>query len=456
MTSTPAVGVGAGRIGGRSANQTRGWPFALRSALLLGSLSLVFVASLATPTPAFALTDSLDLRATYEVTAQINWKRATINVQSVAHVTNTRPDAIDRLTFNLLPLKLGKGKVEGASVDGVEARVTVSDQSVLIDVPGRLEPGADARVRIDYTATFNTSPRKKKVLFMKKDNILAAYRWIPWLSREQNFKTPNFGESWVTAVSPRVEVTLISEKPLVFATSGRETGGQTLQQTFVATDVRDFNFSASPNYSVRHETFNGIDVDIYTRSYSPDRLWKWARIAFDGFTDRVGPYPYSHFTIAETPEGIGMESPAMIWVDSSLEKARFSYTVVHETAHEWFYATVGNNQAADPFVDEALADFLTRDLLGSFRKSYCAKARLDGTVYEYGAACYPEVIYVQGGLYLNAYRAEVGADAFWRGLQDFYRDKTFELAGTRSLLEHLDAASGYDSSRHQDRFPTLY
>jgi hypothetical protein len=456
VTSTSAVGVGAGRIGGRSASQTRGWPFALRSALLLFLSSLVFVGSLAIPTPAFALTDSLDLRATYEVTAQIDWKASTITVQSVATVTNTRADAVPRLTFNLLPLKLGRAKVIGASVDGLEANVSTSDQSVLVDIPGNLAPGAEARVRVDYRATFNTAPKKKKVLFMKKNNILAAYRWIPWLSREQRFKTPNFGESWVTAVSPRVEVTLQSDVPLVFATSGRETGGQTSQQTFVANDVRDFNFSASPSYKVRRESFGGIEVDIYTRALSADKLWKWARLAFERFTDKVGPYPYPHFTIAETPDGVGMESPGMVWIDATLEKSRFAYIVVHETAHEWFYATVGNNQAADPFVDEATADFLTRDLLGSFRKSYCKNARLDGTVYDYSAACYPEVIYVQGGLYLNAYRAEVGADAFWRGIQDFYRDKTFGLAGTRSLLEHLDAASGYDSSRHRGRFPSLY
>jgi hypothetical protein len=420
------------------------------------SLSLVFVGSLAIPTPAFALTDSLDLRATYEVTAQISWKQATISVQSVAHVTNTRPDPVDRLTFNLLPLKLGGGKVIGASVDGLEANVTTSDQSVLVDLPTNLAPGAEARVRVDYRATFSTNPRKKKVLFMKKNNILAAYRWIPWLSREQKFKTPNFGESWVTAVSPRVEVTLQSDVPLVFATSGRETGAQTLQETFVATDVRDFNFSASPSYRVTRESFNGIEVDIYTKALSPEKLWKWGRLAFERFTDRVGPYPYNHFTIAETPDGVGMESPGMVWIDSTLEKSRFAYIVVHETAHEWFYSTVGNNQAADPFVDEAVADFLTRDLLGSFRKSYCSKGRLDLTVYEYSNACYSEVIYVQGGLYLNAYRAEVGADAFWRGLQDFYHAKTLGLAGTRSLLEHLDAASGYDSTRHKDRFPSLY
>ena len=34
---------------------------------------------------------------------------------------------------------------------------------------------------------------------------------------------------------------------------------------------------------------------------------------------------------------------------------------------------------------------------------------LDLTVWDYSGRCYPEVVYVQGGLYLRDYRAEVGA-----------------------------------------------
>ena len=31
------------------------------------------------------------------------------------------------------------------------------------------------------------------------------------------------------------------------------------------------------------------------------------------------------------------------------------YVVHHETAHQWFYSLVGNDQALDPWLDEALA-----------------------------------------------------------------------------------------------------
>jgi aminopeptidase N len=151
-----------------------------------------------------------------------------------------------------------------------------------------------------------------------------------------------------------------------------------------------------------------------------------------------------------------MESPALNWISSTVSGARLRHIVVHEAAHQWYYSAVGNNQATNPFVDEAVSDFLTRDHLGTFRKSNCATARLDRHVYDYSAKCYPEVVYVQGAQYLRAYRAEVGVDRFWAGLSRFYREKATRIAGTRALLDTLDAESGFDSRRHADRFPSLY
>jgi aminopeptidase N len=66
------------------------------------------------------------------------------------------------------------------------------------------------------------------------------------------------------------------------------------------------------------------------------------------------------------------------------------------------------------------------------------------------------VVYVQGANYLRWYRQEVGADAFWTGLSRLYRSRTLEIVGTRALLDALDAASGFNSRRHAERFPSLY
>jgi hypothetical protein len=449
--------VGAGRSKGNNASSARGWLSTFRSVLVLAAFLASAASILAPARPASAgSSGSLDLRATYDVAATLNWKQGSLFVSSVAHVTNTRGDNVNQLVFNALPTRLGDMNLIGASAGGEQANAQISGQSIIVQLPAPIGPGQARNVRIDYRAFFNTDTGGKRALFMKKNGIAAAYRWIPWLSRQQAFKTPNFGESWVTGVSQRVDVTFTSDVALTYATSGWKTGGKGTTQSFAATDVRDFNFSASPNYEVTNIDWRGVDVQIFTRSYDPARLWYWTRQALNRFSDKVGEYPYRHFTVAETPDGVGMESPGMIWVDSTLEKSRLPYIVVHETGHQWFFAVVGNNPATDPFVDEAVTDFLTRDLLDSFRQSNCGQTALDKSVYEYSAGCYSEVIYVQGGQYIRAYRDEVGANNFWEALSALYRQKRFDLLGTRGFWNFLDARTGFNSNQHRERFPGLF
>jgi len=253
-----------------------------------------------------------------------------------------------------------------------------------------------------------------------------------------------------------VTVTLTSGAGLVYATSGKRTSSDGNSTTFTAHNVRDFNFAASPDYRIKSATWNGIRLRVLYKASNPTALMSWSLKSLKRFSNKVGKYPYDHMDVAETPAGVGMESPAMTWVDATLATSRFPYIVVHEMSHQWFYGTIGNNQGLQPFLDEAVGDFLTRDMLGSFRQPSCSKARLDLRVYDYSGRCYNEVIYVQGGLYLRNYRNQVGSDNFWAGMRSFYADRRFDVANTRDFLNHLDAASGYNSQKHAERFPSLY
>ena len=461
MRATPAVVVRAGRNGGLPARAVSGWPSVVRSALLRrGNASVIalgVVACLAFSSIAVtAAPNSLPLRASYRVRATINAIQGSLTVASTARIRNTTRDPVDRLTFNLLPLRLGHAELGRVTVRGKRVTPIAYGQSVVVPLPRPLKPRESIHVTIAYRALFNTTTRGKRSLFTNAEGVITAYRWIPWLSRAQKFAAPNFGETWVTAVSPRVVVTVRHDVPMTFATSGRRASGNAHKSTFIATNVRDFNFAASADYKLKRVTWRGIGIEFHYRGESPDRIIRLTIRALTHFTRKIGPYPYNRLSIAESPAGVGMESPALTWIDTTIPEPELPYVIAHELAHQWFYGAVGNNQAATPFLDEALADFLARDLLSDFRRSECAKARLDKSVYEYSARCYAEVIYVQGGLYLDRYKTEVGHRRFWKGLSQFYRDWRLRITGTSRLLDALDEATGYDSNRHADRFPSLY
>jgi hypothetical protein len=420
-------------------------------------MGVAFALSGAPPAAAVQAPDSISgLNATYDASATIKWRKSRLTVSSTAHVSNNSGGAVDALTFNVAPAKIGRMQLLGVRVGADPASSEVQDQSIVVFLPSPLQDGQQTDVTIDYLAWFGAKTGNKQYLFAKVDGIATAYRWIPWLSRAYPFLTPTYGEPFVTRVSDEVRVSITTDKPMKVATSGQQTSGDTLTKTFVAHNVRDFNFSASPKYSTRVVSWNGIPVTFFYVSLPVDKVQQWALASMTHFQERVGAYPYPTLSISEVPTGPSMESPAMVWISrTGISKGTITYLTVHELAHQWFYAVVGNDQAAEPFADEAVAEFLTRDFIGH-RASNCQEMYLDLHVWDYSYSCYYEALYVQGDNYLEAYRQRVGDDAFWHGLRRYYEAYKFGIGSTHALLQTLDESSNGLGGGHTSRFPTVW
>ena len=156
-----------------------------------------------------------------------------------------------------------------------------------------------------------------------------------------------------------------------------------------------------------------------------------------------------------------MESPGLIWLPYHWSSSLLPYLVGHETAHEWFYAAVGNDQISNSFADEAMAEFMDRWLFGNFRGSRCSKARLDLTIYEYSASCYFEQLYIQGADFMNQLRLDAAShgegDAFWAALHGYWNAEKFQISSNKILLDTLHAYLGdWVLKRYHLRFPSLY
>jgi len=421
--------------------------FVLPALLTLG---LVPVAS------ASSAPDSLNLAATYEASANLQWANHRLVVVSTAHVTNSTSSSVTALTFNLVPARIGQIAMNGVTVNGSAASASLDDMNVIVHLNSALAPNASADVTIRYSGHFNSTNPNRKWLFAERHDIATAYRWIPWLSNRYAFKTPLFGDAFATQIASRVDVSLTSDRAgMIYAAPGTRTSVNGNTQTFVAYNVRDFNFTASPDYNVASETHGGVEFDYYTIELSQHTFATYAKQAFDKYVSLIGAYPYSKMFIAETSPGFAMESPQGFWIPDSYTTADVKFAVIHEVGHQWFYAAVGSNQATEPFADEAVVEMLTRLIEGN-RGSRCPIANLDGTVYDYTSDCYYEVIYIQGTNYLNAYRRRVGDSAFWAGLRAYYQRYKFKMGGTKQLLMTLDEFAGSKGGGHHARFPSLF
>jgi hypothetical protein len=423
-------------------------------------VAAVTVATASAIVPGSVNRTSLAITASYDAAVTFAYLTGQLSGRVTITAENRSGGGIDRLELNTVMAALGGMRLGPATVDGARVKPTVHDQTILVPLGGVLPNGASATVVVRFAATLRTTTSGSSWLFARANGIADLYRWLPWISRSTPFVRPNFGDPFVTPVSPRVHVVIRSDVPLRYATTGTRTDLSTdgLTATFDAANVRDFIVTASRDSTSRQATVGSTVIRVVSRTGFPAAtVLSVAKSSFAKLQALLGPYPYPLLTLSETAGGYGMEGPNTVWIPKGTASGNLSYVVTHELAHQWFYGLVGNDQAREPFADEAMTDMVARYVLGMRRASSCATARLDLSIYRYSATCYYEDVYIQGGNLLDAARRAMGTARYFAAVRGYIRAHTYGIVHTRTLLDALDAATPLNlRSGWTSRFPSLY
>jgi aminopeptidase N len=127
---------------------------------------------------------------------------------------------------------------------------------------------------------------------------------------------------------------------------------------------------------------------------------------------------------------------------------------VHETAHQWWFGAVGNDQALEPWLDEALATYSERlfyeqnypDVTAwqTFRiDAFNPTGWMDTDIYHGGDfQTYANAVYLRGAQFLQALRGRMGDEAFFAFLKDYATQMAGQRASTtdffRIARQHTD------------------
>jgi len=402
---------------------------------------------------------SLAIRATYDANVRLAVDARSLRGRVTINARNQSGAGIDRLELNTVMAKLGRLRVRSVTVDGTAVTPTVSGQTIVVPLGGVLPDGATTVVVVRFAATLRSNLAGSNWLFTRTNGIVDMYRWIPWASRRRRFARPNYGDPFVTPVSPQVTVTIRTDRKVRYGNTGNliAKSADGLTRTFRATNVRDFVVTASAGYRSKQATVGDNIVRlVYRPGFPAAAALRAAKNALVKIEAKLGPYPYRVLKVVQSAGAYGMEGPGIAWIPTGTG-SNLAYLVTHEIAHQWFYGIVGNDQAREPFADEAVTDFVARDVLGMRRGSRCAKAELDLSIYHYSFTCYYEDIYIQGGNLLNRTRNKMGSTAFWAALRGYVADHRWGIVHTRTLLDALDDATPIDlASWWRARFPRLY
>ena len=432
----------------------------LASVLIAGGLALPSSAVASEIVPGSVARSSRNLDATYRATLKLTWATGAIWVDSTATIRNTSGGPIDRVELNTIAARLGDIRLRPVTLDGAAAAATISDQTIVVPLGGILPAGATTRIRVRFSARLRSGLSGSDWLFARANGIADLYRWLPWVSRRIAFDRPNHGDPFETPTSSFVRVKVVTDRPLVLATTGdrASVGADGFTQVFEARNVRDFTVTAAADFRTASRVVGGTTVRAWFRpGTNGSALLDAAADAFAALQARLGPYGYDTFKVVQSAGGLGMESPELIWIPTGTTE-NLRYQAAHETAHQWFYGIVGNDQATEPFTDEAAADFVARSVIGLNRASRCPTARLDGPIYDYPGRCYYETIYIQGGNLLDEVRRRMGSTVFWAALRGYIAAHRGGIATTAMLLQALDDATPLDlgATLFASRFPRLY
>jgi hypothetical protein len=175
--------------------------------------------------------------------------------------------------------------------------------------------------------------------------------WVPGVGWATDPPTAMVAEA-STSTTADFDVTVNSPNGSTVFASGVQRGDR-----WIATAVRDFALAAGP-FDVATGMVNAPDpvkvtmgVQAGVRIPARDALGRVERDLRD-LAARYGPYPWPELHVVITDVGrAAIEYPTMIFEGA----AKFALTASHEVSHQWFYSLVGNDQARDPWVDEALA-----------------------------------------------------------------------------------------------------
>jgi hypothetical protein len=357
-----------------------------------------------------------------------------------------------------------------------------------IPLPTPLEPASVIKLHLRYGLSLPYADQARSLrarIFGYGDLQTNLTNWypfiVPYIDGEWIIREPwSHGEYLVYPLADFiVDLKFINpdNAPVVAASGAPELNGDYTRYTL--TEGRAFAISASRDFEVASLKVGDVKVSSY---YFPiyKRAGEGALIAskqaVEVFSERFGPYPHETLSLVVADFMDSMEYSALYFnsryfydqFDGSPQNY-LTFVSVHETAHQWWFEQVANDQALEPWLDESLSTYSELifyesqypDLVSwwwSYRINFFKPSgHIDIPVYQgQNDDNYKHIVYFNGTHFLRDLRARIGDEAFYVFLKDYFnqnkgniatRDDFFRVLDTHTDVDYSDIVRGYFRNR---------
>ena len=321
-----------------------------------------------------------------------------------------------------------------------------------IELNEKINPKEKISINIDYNVKIPNSEGR----FGYSDNTVNITNWFPiaCVYDENGWNTRSYeeiGDPFYSDIS-NFYLNLTLPKKYEIGTSGdiisEETDKEQTTYEIVAENIRDFAFVLSDKFVVHKDTYNDIEISTYNLNQDiAKEVTEISKTSIEIFSELFGQYPYKNYSVVASDFFIGgMEYPNMVMIDESLYNKKdtflLEYVIAHETAHQWWYGVVGNNEITEPWIDEALTEYstilyfekkygkeLSEKLIENMNlqtRSYKVENIFKPTTEYENSIEYSLNVYTKGALAFNKIREKIGDELFFDTLKKYYETYMYE------------------------------
>ncbi len=367
----------------------------------------------------------------------------TLAVDETIRYYNGTGVALSDIVLSVQPNRFGGFTLNSLAQDNVAlSSYSLSGQRLAITLPQQLPAGSATTFILNFSISLPS--KGSNDLYGYDFNQVNLVDWYPfivpysggWILHEPG----PFGEHLVYDASD-IEVNLKTGSDVIVAASApSEPNGEWTRYRLYG--ARTFTLSASNEFLVSESAVGSTKIrSYYFAGYqaAAEGVLYAAVQAVSLFNVKFAPYPYETLAIVQADIKDGQETDGLIFLSTDFygqygggAKNNLSTIGVHEIAHQWWFGLVGNDQAVEPWLDEAMSVYSEKifyeynyprygDWWWQFRVDYFGPSGyVDTTIYSNPTfRAYTNAAYLNGAHFIDDLRTRMGDDAFFRFLKDY-------------------------------------
>ncbi|WP_242949551.1 M1 family metallopeptidase [Clostridium pasteurianum] len=288
----------------------------------------------------------------------------------------------------------------------------------------------------------------------------------------------SMGDPFYSTVSD-YKVNITVPKDYVVAATG-ESAREKLKKglktySFSESNVRDFAFTTSNKFKVKEEKVDGINIKCYSLGTDKElsEQMNYATNSIKIFNRFYGKYPYKTYSVAESSFLTGMEYPGIVFISDNPVYKKGGYyeaIVVHETAHQWWYGVIGDDEVNEAWLDESFACYSENIYNESIKNSREYFLQLKDYYYIYSKNNpdkkvmlkpvqdfkddmeYSILVYYKGAVMLDDFREKVGNENFFKIIQTYYNRYKYKVTRTEDFIKVSNEITGKDWNEYFNKW----